>query len=71
LSRRRFHRWGGRLHAATVVLVLLNRLLVRVAVALYEQHPLSVGYVVTDAQVELVETAMLVAAWRRFPHRWG
>src|SRR6266516_1628709 len=41
--------------AATLVLILVNRLLVRVAVALYEQHPMTIGYLLAEAQVELVE----------------
>src|SRR6266536_802006 len=44
--------------AATVVLILVNRLLVRAAVALYEQHPITIGYLLTEAQVELVEGAV-------------
>ena len=44
--------------AATVVLILVNRLLVRVAVALYDQHPITVGYLLAEAQVELVEGAV-------------
>jgi signal transduction histidine kinase len=44
--------------AATLVLILVNRLLVRVAVALYEQHPMTIGYLLAEAQVELVEGAV-------------
>jgi signal transduction histidine kinase len=44
--------------AAAVVLILMNRLLVRVAVALYEQHPMTIGYLLAEAQVELVEGAV-------------
>ncbi len=43
---------------ATLVLILVNRLLVRVAVALYEQHPMTIGYLLAEAQVELVEVAV-------------
>jgi signal transduction histidine kinase len=41
--------------AAAVALMLVNRLLVRVAVALYEQQSLTVAYLLSEAQVELVE----------------
>jgi K+-sensing histidine kinase KdpD len=41
--------------AAAVVLLLANRLLVRIAVALHEHHPMSVGYLLAEAQVELME----------------
>jgi signal transduction histidine kinase len=43
---------------ATLVLILVNRLTVRVAVALYQQHPMSLGYLLAEAQVELVEAAV-------------
>ena len=44
--------------AAAVVLIVMNRLLVRVAVALYEQRPMTIGYLLAEAQVELVEGAV-------------
>lgn len=44
--------------AAAVVLILVNRSLVRVAVALYEQHRMTIGYLLAEAQVELVEGAV-------------
>jgi signal transduction histidine kinase len=44
--------------AAAVVMLLVNRLLVRVAVALHEQRSMSVGYLLAEAQVELVEGAV-------------
>jgi nitrate/nitrite transporter NarK len=44
--------------AAAVVLVLVNRLLVRIAVALHERRSLTVGYLLLEAQVELVEGAV-------------
>jgi signal transduction histidine kinase len=40
---------------ATAVLILMNRLLVRVAVALYEQRPMTFRYLMAEALVELVE----------------
>jgi signal transduction histidine kinase len=40
---------------AAVVLLLANRLLVRIAVALHEHHPISLGYLLAEAQVELME----------------
>jgi signal transduction histidine kinase len=44
--------------AAAVVLILVNRLLVRMAVALHEQRTISIGYLMSEAQVELVEGAV-------------
>jgi hypothetical protein len=44
--------------AAAAVLILVNRLLVRIAVALHERRSLTVGYVMSEAQVELVEGAV-------------
>lgn len=44
--------------AAAVVLILVNRLLVRVAIALHEQRPMTIGYLLAEAQVELVEGAV-------------
>jgi signal transduction histidine kinase len=44
--------------AAAAVLILVNRLLVRIAVALHEQRSLTVGYLMSEAQVELVEGAV-------------
>ncbi len=41
--------------AAALVVLLVNRLLVRVAVALLEQRPITVSYLLSEAQVELVE----------------
>src|SRR6266536_305053 len=41
--------------AAALVVLLMNRLLVRVAVALLEQRPITAAYLLTEAQVELVE----------------
>jgi signal transduction histidine kinase len=43
---------------AAVVLILVNRLLVRTAVALHEQRSISLGYLLSEAQVELVEGAV-------------
>jgi signal transduction histidine kinase len=44
--------------AAAVVMLLVNRLLVRVAVALHQHRPMTVGYLLAEAQVELVEGAV-------------
>src|SRR5262245_9375069 len=44
--------------AAALVLMLVNRLLVRVAIALHEQRSMSIGYLLAEAQVELVEGAV-------------
>ncbi|HYY81913.1 MAG TPA: ATP-binding protein, partial [Actinomycetes bacterium] len=44
--------------AATVVLVLVNRELVRVAVTLYERRPLTFSSLMAGTQVELVEGAI-------------
>jgi signal transduction histidine kinase len=44
--------------AAAVVLLLMNRLLVRVAVALHQQRSMTIGYLLAEAQVELVEGAV-------------
>jgi signal transduction histidine kinase len=44
--------------AAAVVLILVNRLLVRIAVALHEQRRMTIGYLMAEAQVELVEGAV-------------
>jgi signal transduction histidine kinase len=44
--------------AAALVLILVNRLLVRIAVALHEQRSMSIGYLLAEAQVELVEGAV-------------
>jgi signal transduction histidine kinase len=44
--------------AATIVLVLVNRLLVRVAVTLSEHRPLTLSSLLADTQVELVEGAV-------------
>jgi signal transduction histidine kinase len=44
--------------AAAAVLILVNRLLVRIAVALHEQRSLTVDYLMSEAQVELVEGAV-------------
>lgn len=44
--------------AAAVVLILVNRLLVRMAVALHEQRTITIGYLMSEAQVELVEGAV-------------
>ena len=43
---------------AAVVLILVNRLLGRTAVALHEQRSISLGYLLSEAQVELVEGAV-------------
>ena len=40
---------------AAVVLMLVNRLLVRIAVALYEHKTITISYLLLEAQVELVE----------------
>jgi signal transduction histidine kinase len=52
--------------AAAVVLVLVNRVLVSLAVALHEQRSITIGYLRAQAQVELVEnivqsTVVLIA----------
>ncbi len=44
--------------AAAIVLMLVNRLLVRVAVALDEHRSMTIGYLLAEAQVELVEGAV-------------
>jgi signal transduction histidine kinase len=44
--------------AAAAVLILVNRLLVRIAVALHEQRTITIGYLMAEAQVELVEGAV-------------
>lgn len=44
--------------AAAAVLIVVNRLLVRVAVALHEKRRMTVGYLMAEAQVELVEGAV-------------
>ena len=44
--------------AAAVVLIVVNRLLVRVAIALHEKRRMTVGYLMAEAQVELVEGAV-------------
>jgi signal transduction histidine kinase len=44
--------------AAALTLMLVNRLLVRVAVAMYEERTLSIGYLLEEAQIELVEGAV-------------
>jgi signal transduction histidine kinase len=43
---------------AAVVMLFVNRLLVRVAVALSEERPMTIGYLLAEAQVELVEGAV-------------
>jgi signal transduction histidine kinase len=43
---------------AALTLMLVNRLLVRVAVAMYEERRLSIGYLLEEAQIELVEGAV-------------
>jgi signal transduction histidine kinase len=59
--------------AAAVVMLLVNRLLVRVAVALSEKRQMSIGYLLAEAQVELVEGAvqfsMVLVALLVAPHR--
>ncbi len=44
--------------AAAVVLILVNRLLVRVAVALHAHRSMTIGYLLAEAHVELVEGAV-------------
>ncbi|HZD68620.1 MAG TPA: ATP-binding protein [Actinomycetes bacterium] len=44
--------------AAAVVMLLVNRLLVRVAVALHQHRSMTIGYLLAEAQVELVEGAV-------------
>jgi signal transduction histidine kinase len=44
--------------AAAVVLIMVNRLLVRVAIALHGHHPMTIAYLLAEAQVELVEGAV-------------
>ena len=44
--------------AAAVVLIMVNRLLVRVVIALHEQQPLTIGNLLAAAQIELVEGAI-------------
>ena len=44
--------------AAALVLIGVNRLLVRVAVALHERRRMTVGYLMSEAHVELVEGAV-------------
>ncbi len=43
---------------ATIVLVLVNRVLVRIAVTLLERRPLTPAYLLADSQVELLEGAV-------------
>jgi signal transduction histidine kinase len=44
--------------AAVLVLMVVNRLLVRIAVALYERKQITFPYLLSEAQVELVEGAV-------------
>jgi signal transduction histidine kinase len=47
--------------AATIVLVLVNRLLVRTAVTLAERRPLTLGSLLAESQVELIEGPVQVS----------
>jgi signal transduction histidine kinase len=64
-----YHRLGGHpplglrqvpaFVAATIVLVMVSRALVRIAITLHERRPLTLGYVLAgETQVELVEAAV-------------